>query len=495
MTEQSLGAGSTTRRRALFGLLSADGWTWASLKAVFWFILIIMLLGYIPDRAYYFTVFSTIDLGLNAISPINLCPPQNRGLPCPAPAGAVLPWDPSPQDLALPAGRFDGAAVQAGNKFLYIGGTDGKTASDQVYEADAFAPGTFGKWSIGPALPAPRDKEAAVFLGGSIYVFGGLDASGKPTTTAYVLTPDTTTGALGTWKTSTDASLPIDLPAARAGSSIIAAPDGLILLGGVGADLKPTTTVWKSTLDTSGKLQAWQPTLAMPQARTDAITAFNGQYMYVYGGSDASGATSVVLRGAVVAAAAPVSPAGVTGVAGPALVTQWATGVGGTNLPVARTDAAGFLANGGLYLVAGTDGKTSAGDLYWAVPDANGDIGQWMHLSQSDLPASGLVGGRAIVNGADAFIIGGQNNGAAVAGTVRAGLAPQPPFFQLGLVGATIPALQIGGDVGQQLGYIAAASVGAGNFILLIIIGWAYAHPQKVRAMRDKLRQRRRGGG
>ena len=484
-----------TRRRALFGLLSADGWTWASLKAIFWFILIIMLLGYLPDRAYYFTVFSTIDLGLNAISPINLCPPENRGLPCPAPAGAVLPWDPSPQELALPAARYDGAAVQSGTKLLYIGGTDGKTASDQVYVTDAFAPGTFGKWSIGPALPAPRDDESAIFLGGSIYVFGGLDASGKPTTDAYVLTPNSTTGALGTWQTSKESNLPIDLPAARAGASVIAAPDGLILLGGVGPDNKPTTTVWKSTLDTKGNLQAWQPTLPMPQPRTDAVTAFNGQYMYVYGGSDASGPTAVVLRGAVVAAAAPVSAAGVAGVAGPALVTQWATGVGATNLPVARTDAAGFLANGGLYLVAGTDGKTPAGDLYWAVPDTNGNISQWMHLSQSDLPASGLVGGRAVVNGADAFIIGGQSGGSAIAGTVRAGLAPQPPFFQLGLVGATIPALQIGGDVGQQLGYIAAASVGAGNFILLIIVGWAYAHPQKIRAMRDKLRARRHGSG
>src|SRR5206468_1600613 len=102
MAAPALTAGPAPRRRAMFGLLDADGWSWASIKAVFWFVIVIFLLGYIPDRAYYFTVFSTIDLGINAISPINLCPPENRTLPCPAPPGAAEPWDQSPAELALP---------------------------------------------------------------------------------------------------------------------------------------------------------------------------------------------------------------------------------------------------------------------------------------------------------------------------------------------------------------------------------------------------------
>ena len=50
------------RRRVLGGLLDADGWAWACVKAVFWFVVIILLLGYIPDRAYYFTVQRTVDV-------------------------------------------------------------------------------------------------------------------------------------------------------------------------------------------------------------------------------------------------------------------------------------------------------------------------------------------------------------------------------------------------------------------------------------------------
>ena len=37
-----------------------------------------------------------------------------------------------------------------------------------------------------------------------------------------------------------------------------------------------------------------------------------------------------------------------------------------------------------------------------------------------------------------------------------------------------MPALKIGGEIGQQLGYLAAAGVGTGNFVILVIVGWAF---------------------
>src|SRR6476660_7150764 len=114
MAERAIGPGSMGQRRVLFGLLDGNGWTWASLKATFWFVFIIMMLGYIPDRAYYFTVFPTIDLGVLVYSPVNFCPPSNRTVPCPPPVGSVLPWAPSPKELALPAGRTGGTALQLG---------------------------------------------------------------------------------------------------------------------------------------------------------------------------------------------------------------------------------------------------------------------------------------------------------------------------------------------------------------------------------------------
>jgi hypothetical protein len=42
-----------------------------------------------------------------------------------------------------------------------------------------------------------------------------------------------------------------------------------------------------------------------------------------------------------------------------------------------------------------------------------------------------------------------------------------------------VPALNIEGEIGQQLGYLNAAGVGTINFILLILIGVAFSHRQR----------------
>jgi len=245
MAQQALQPGSTQPRgRALFGLLDANGWGWASLKAAFWFILMIFMLGYIPDRAYYFTVNRTIDLGILAWSPVNFCPETNQSLPCPAPVGAVVPWQESPAEVALPAPRTDGAVVQSGTTLLFIGGSDGAKAADTTFVSKVSGAGNYDKWSEGPKLHAPRENAATIYSGGKIYVIGGVDASGKPTDTVYILTPDATTGALGNWQTSDDAKLDLKLPVPLSGAVVLAGTDGLFLIGGTDGT-RPVNTVYK----------------------------------------------------------------------------------------------------------------------------------------------------------------------------------------------------------------------------------------------------------
>ena len=79
-----------------------------------------------------------------------------------------------------------------------------------------------------------------------------------------------------------------------------------------------------------------------------------------------------------------------------------------------------------------------------------------------------------------------------LASSVRANTAPLSPFFQLGLVGATVPGLKIEGEIGQQLGYLNAAGVGTVNFILLILIGVAFAHKAQTRALIGRIFHRAR---
>jgi hypothetical protein len=488
---KALQAGPATRhRRAFFGLLDADGWGWASLKAFAWFIALIFLLGYIPDRAYYFMVNRTIDLGILAWSPINLCPPENGDLPCPAPPGAVLRWETSPTspvDISLPAPRTDGALVQAGRRLLYIGGSDGTAVSDAVYVARTVGVGNFDAWTVGPPLPAPRSNAAVAALGGSIYVAGGLDGNGRPTPTTFVLTPNPQTGALGDWQTAADVAQPIDLPQPRAGATLVALGDGLLLVGGSGLDGAPTSTTWKSQLDRSAKLGEWTPQAPLSEAVADAIAVQNGDYIWVYGGRNASGPTATVQRGTV------------STTAGDTLgdVTGFATNPQ-ANLPEPRTNASGWAANGAIYIVGGTDTAGPRRELYWATPQAGagtqGDsVPEWRHLSESDLPDPGREGGSSVLLGPNAIIVGGISRGTVQASALRTNLAPQEPFFQLGLVGATVPALKIEGEIGQQLGYLSAAGAGTVNFIILIVIGWAFAHRERTRELVERFRSRRRG--
>jgi hypothetical protein len=488
MAQQALPSGRPLRRRALFGLLDADGWSWASVKGTFWFVVLIMVLGYIPDRAYYFTVFPTIDLGILAWSPINLCPPENEGIDCPAPAGAVLPWHPSPGELRLPAGRTDGAAVQVGTDLLYVGGSDGTTASADVYRAKTVGAGNFGPWEAGPPLPAPRTDAAVAFVGGSVFVVGGLDETGTPTTTTFVLTPDPLTGELGDWRTSADAELELDLPEGRAASAIVPVTDGVVLIGGDGPS-GPTQTVYKSTLDSAGALGPWQPQAPLYEARSHGVAAQVGDFIWLYGGTGADGkATRAVQRGTVnapVAASEGAEPQ-------PSTVGPWGVAADPVNLPEPRSDAAGFTANGALYLVGGADDAAALhSELYWSIPTASGSIPEWKHLPKSDLPTGGLAGAAPVVLGGNAILVGGRTGDGAVLDTsARANLAPQPPFFQLGILGMTIPGLKIEGEVGQQLGWINAATIGAINFIILLLVGWAFAHKERTREIFARLRRR-----
>jgi N-acetylneuraminic acid mutarotase len=478
MAGQALGAG-TGRRRVVFGLLDSDGWTWASVKAGFWFVVIVMLLGYLPDRAYYFTVFPTIDLGVLVYSPINFCPPTNGTVPCPAPVGSTLPWDGSPKELALPAGRTDGSAVQIGSQLMYVAGSDGKAAVADTFVTPLYS-GNFGPWLTGPKLPAPRSAAAVTVFSSAVYVAGGSGADGKPTDTVYVASQD-----LGSGKTSDfAASDTLKLPEARSGATLIAASDGLILIGGSnGTAVQPT--VWKSTVDPkTGKLQAWTAQAPLPTGLAQAGAALVGDYVYVYGGRDSSGASRVVYRGNVSKDTATLGQIVAWG-------TPEAAAADRIDLPAARARPAFFTANAGLYLIGGEDASGKHPEMYWTVPDAKGEIPGWQHLPATDLP-TGLAGGSAVVSGSQAFIVGGTTaDQPAVVGSARANLAPQPPFFQLGLFGATVPALKIGKEIGQQLGYLSAAGVGTVDFILLLLIGWAFAHKERVRAMVERIRGRR----
>jgi hypothetical protein len=375
---------------------------------------------------------------------------------------------------------------------LYIGGTDGTAAQSTVYVA-TIENRALAAWEEGPALPEPRTDAAVAVYAGVIYLVGGIDENGEALNTILTMKSDPESGELGEWTEIEGYAL----PEARSAASAVAISDGLAVLGGRDSSGAPTTTVWKSTQDLQGKLKAFEAQAPLPLALADATAAQIGDFLWVYGGSDDNGPIGGVERGQLGTGKPPVDsrpgrnihPPGTE--PDPIKVLGWATN-NSVNLPAARTATAGFSANGVLYVVGGDDGNGPQNEVYWTVPNATGDLPGWSHLDVMDLPEAGLSGASPVAVGSSALVIGGETKDGLTGSRVAANLAPGEPFFRLGIAGAVVPGLQIEGELGQQLGYLAADGVGTVNFIILLIIGWAYAHKEKVGAWWNRRRGRRR---
>jgi N-acetylneuraminic acid mutarotase len=476
MAQQALPPGAV-RRRAAFGLFDADGWTWAGIKAFFWFTLIIFLQGYLPDRAYYFTVSHTLDLGFNVISPVNFCPAENKSLPCPAPAGALVPWDALGSAANLPAGRAGAGVFTSAEDIYLVGGASAGVATASVLVATTDENGDIAGWQEAPALPAARDQAAVVNLSGTPYVIGGYDENGAPTATVFQGT--LTDGKLSAWEAVDELALPV--PTAEAGA--IATGTNVYVFGGRTADGLSATT-YKSDLSTTGTptLGPWQELteLPLPAPRASAAAVAVGNLVYVIGGQgpDAAATDSVYfleldIHSQPMQAEDTGRPQG------------WGVSTGQAAafaLPAPRTAAVAFQNSGALYVIGGVDAHNQpATTNFWALPNvADGTIPAWQHLDDTDLPAP-VADAPAAVIGTHVYVLGGDSVQGESAAVERAVVAPAPPFFRLGLFGLTIPALSIGGEIGQQLGYIAAGTVVAATFVLLVIIGWLYSHPGHAR--------------
>jgi hypothetical protein len=473
VAQQALPQGAT-RRRAAFGLFDADGWTWAGLKATFWFLFIIFMLGVVPNWAYYFTTGNTLSVGYNFASIINLCPADNEDLPCPAPMGAMKPWQTSPEELALPLARSGSSVYQSGSTIYLLGGTVDGAATNEVLITEASEEGNLAPWTDGPVLPEPRSDAAVGLFSGVPYVMGGLDASGQPTNTVYagVIEEGVLTGwALSDGENGTE---PLTLPQPLSGAGVVPGTAGFVLVGGRDVEGNPTNGAYLAWIEEPGQaLGAWEPleNLALPEDRADMVAATVADFVYVIGGEGPDGATDTVFRLTLHEDVAASDEAG--------NLLGWMVAPESQSLPAPRTDATAFNANGAVYVIGGFDAEgVPQESMMWAVPDTTtGDYDSWEQMEATDLPVA-TADAPIVGVGAYAYVVGGQTPDGVTDGSLRAEISPRPPFFQLGIAGATIPGLSIKGEVGQQLGYGAAMGVGMLNFVILVIIGVAFSRPE-----------------
>jgi hypothetical protein len=170
----------------------------------------------------------------------------------PATGALLANWT---QTTALPAARGFSAAVVAtsfnskvgGNGTIYVlGGLDATgAATSTIYEASLNADGTIpapspaaGTWTALTATPLPQALFAhgAVIFHGHIYVAGGNDSTGTPVAKVYSA-PINADGTLGAWTTL------VDLPDKRAYHQFVTAAGNLYVLGGDNVAVDPITNV------------------------------------------------------------------------------------------------------------------------------------------------------------------------------------------------------------------------------------------------------------
>jgi hypothetical protein len=485
MAHRALPPGAV-RRRTAFGLFDADGWTWAGIKATFWFFTIIFLLGYLPDRAYYFTVSPTIDVGYNVVSPINFCDGRNRGLPCPAPHGATIPWqeggaaEEGAPGVRLPQPRAQAAAFNLAENIYVAGGVgpDGATASvlGTMLEDDDLT-----GWSEVSALPEPRVDAVGLVSNGVPYVIGGTDAGGNPTTTVFRGIVEE--GALSGWDTVEE----LELPVALTDASAVATVRGIYLFGGL-VDGQASDVVYLAEAgEDDAPIQAWTEVtqLPLPEPRAGATAVAVADFVYLLGGYGPDGMSNLVFFLALDEEGVPVADEGTGQTRG------WGVSVGQASdfaLPEPRQNHMSFANAGAIYVIGGEGpGEAPARTHWWAVPEAEtGTIPSWRQLDVNELP-QGTHDGQIITLGSHAYLLGGETAEGPTDAVLRANVAPAQPFFRLGLFGMTVPGLGIPGQIGQELGLINAAGAGTTLFIILLLIGYAYSHPRGTMRVIERL--------
>ena len=383
MAQQALGPGtSVPRRRALFGLLDADGWAWASVKAFVWLILIIFILGYLPDRAYYLTVGRhrrprrprlVADQPLPARR-TRRCPARRRSAP-------LVPWQPSPAELALPAGRTDGAVVQVGTKLLYIGGIGRQDrAVDRLRRADR---------RDRQLRQVERRPVAAGAAGGRQRRLRRRqhlrdrwrDADGQADRHGLRPQPGQRRPARSATGSPSDA---LTLPEARAGAAVASRTDGLLLIGGAERRRARSRPPGRRSSTRQGALGAWSAEQPLVTPQTDAHGRARRRLPV---GVRRQRRQRPGRRGP----ARRVRPGGRRGPArqpDEGKVIRWDVN-NQANLPVARTNASGWGANGAIYLAGGNDGSGPKPRSTGRSRRPTGDLTEWKHLDASDLPAPG----------------------------------------------------------------------------------------------------------
>ena len=239
------------------------------------------------------------------------------------------------------------------NGYLYVlGGVD--SSGNQLastYYALLGDDGSVGTWSSTTSIPVAKSNMGAIVYGSYLFLFGGDTAASTPSTVVYSAALNPSTGAIGTWNTTTS------LPSALASMSAVTRDGYVLLLGGINGTAK--TDVIYANIGSGGTVGSWSSTTAFTGARSNAGAVVNGNYVYLLGGNDGSTYYKDVQYATL---------------NGNGTIGSWNYT---TDMNYARAYITPTVLNGFLYIYGGYDGTTTYNKVDYAPFNTSGAIGSW----------------------------------------------------------------------------------------------------------------------
>ena len=221
------------------------------------------------NRVYVLSGFGNGWAGQVCTAPINI-------------DGTLGTWSMS---SSLPGFLAQSQAIITTNRVYLIGGNNSLTAySNTVYTCVINFDGTLGSWSTGPSAPGGTRLHQAIVTKNRVYLLGG--DVGVAVNNVYTA-PINSDGTLGAW----DQSNP--LPSAVYNSKAIVTKNRVYLLGGTEAYSHIEYT-YTAPINADGTLGTWSYGTSLPAGLVNSEGIVTKNRVYLLGGWNTSGNTSVV---------------------------------------------------------------------------------------------------------------------------------------------------------------------------------------------------------
>lgn len=284
------------------------------------------------------------------------------------------------------------------NYIYYIGGNSGGSNISTAYYATInSSTGAIGSWKTTTSLPQPRRYSSFALVGGYIYYICGSDGTSNQTTVYYA--PIYTDGSIGMWLTSSN-SLPVSNTVIS--TSNLSVNNRLFFLSS-------NSKMYSTTVNATGGLTSWNSTNGPGSLRNFETSTWNG-YIYVLGGIDNNGNYSNNVYYAAICTGLNTTTAFTNNCStssSSGSLSSWNTT---TSLTQASAFGASITINSYIYVIGGDSASnTHTNSVYVSTINLDGTLAGW--ISTTVYPTN--ISGESVVAANGSFYVIGGNNGSA----------------------------------------------------------------------------------